>query len=239
MNIPNNLFDLSDEQISTSKMMYNGKIIKCLVAPYHSYRQLEQVLPYTKSTYLFPEREMSYLQTRLLISMVSNSTITDEILIITSSIPIIGDIVSGLVRVLDQRGDIQESDVKTFAANQHDIRLGLLENTDYEISDGERSSSTRKIQDVIDKINSGKMTEDEVNEATLVIDSIGEVIIRSKLQEMLREVAPNKTSFYLTTLKTGKITVEMGEEIFNYIKNLGSGSERNQLIDGLKNVDIV
>jgi len=239
MNIPKNLFELSDEQISTSKMMYNGKIIKCLVAPYHSYKQLESVVPYTSSTYLFPEREMSYLQTRLFLSMLTNSQITDEILIITSSIPIIGDIVSGLVRVLDQRGNIQESDVKTFAANQHDIRLGLLENTDYEISDGEKSNSTRKIQNVIDKINSGKMTDDEVKDATLIIDSIGEIMIRSKLQEMLRDVAPNKTSLYIAELKTGRISVELGEEIFNYIKNLDNVSEKKQLIDELKKVDII
>jgi len=56
MEIQNNLFDLTSEQEATSKMLYNGKIIKCLVAPYHTYNQLEKVIPYTKTTYLFPER---------------------------------------------------------------------------------------------------------------------------------------------------------------------------------------
>ena len=37
MKINQNLFDLEPDQEATSKMMYNGKVIKCLVAPYHSY----------------------------------------------------------------------------------------------------------------------------------------------------------------------------------------------------------
>lgn len=56
MNISKNLFDLTEDQEKTSKMMYDGKVIKCLVAPYHSYDQLEKVIPYTKTTFLFPER---------------------------------------------------------------------------------------------------------------------------------------------------------------------------------------
>jgi len=50
-------------------MNYNGKVIKCLVAPYHSYAQLEQTVPFTKTTYLFPEREMSVAQVKTLIKI--------------------------------------------------------------------------------------------------------------------------------------------------------------------------
>lgn len=60
--IKENLFDLTPEQIEMSKNIYGGKIIKCLVAPYHSYNQLEKEVTYTKNTFLFPEREMSSSQ---------------------------------------------------------------------------------------------------------------------------------------------------------------------------------
>ncbi len=54
MNINKNLFDLTEDQEVTSKMMYNGKVIKCLVAPHHSYAQLERAIPYTKNYILIP-----------------------------------------------------------------------------------------------------------------------------------------------------------------------------------------
>jgi hypothetical protein len=240
MNIPKNLFELSDLQIDESKMMYNNKVIKCLVAPYHSYQQLEHEINYTPSTYLFPERELSYSQTRKFVSMLTNSMSTDEIIVITSSMNIIGDMVSGCVRILDQQGVIQESDVRTFAANIHDIKLKVLENPDFEMSKAEQSNSTKKINDVIEKINSGNISDDELEGVSCVIESIGEPIIRTKLREMLQSVKPtNKTPYYLNSLKTGKVSIAMAREILNYAESLDSYKEQNQLLDGLKSVNIV
>lgn len=73
MKINKDIFDLASDQIDTSKVMYNGKIIKCLVAPYHSYAQLEKLIPFTKSTYLFPERDLNNNQLRGFISLVVSS----------------------------------------------------------------------------------------------------------------------------------------------------------------------
>jgi len=47
--IQENLFDLTSDQIDQSKMIYNDKVIKCLVAPYHTYSQLEKLITYTPS----------------------------------------------------------------------------------------------------------------------------------------------------------------------------------------------
>ena len=91
MKINQNLFDLTPEQIETSKMMYSGKVIKCLVAPYHSYQELEKTVSFTKTTYLFPEREASVPQLRNLISMIVANPSTDEFRIITTNQNIIMD----------------------------------------------------------------------------------------------------------------------------------------------------
>ena len=85
MEINNNLFDLSQEQIETSKMLYSGKIIKCLISPYHTYEQLEKQIPFTKTTYLFPEREVPIPKLKGLISMIVNSPIQEEFRIITTN----------------------------------------------------------------------------------------------------------------------------------------------------------
>ena len=76
--IKENLFDLTPEQIDMSKNIYNGKIIKCLVAPYHNYNQLEKVVTYTKNTFLFPEREMTSAQCSSLINMLVKNPSQDE-----------------------------------------------------------------------------------------------------------------------------------------------------------------
>lgn len=187
MNIQENLFDLTDEQIETSKMMYNGKIIKCLVVPYHSYNQLEHEIKYTPTTYLFPEREMTYTQTLTLISMVVNKPTTEEICIITTHMNIITDMVGGCVRVLTEEGNVVESDVKSFAANIHDIRYNLLENESHQISKAEKSKFTLRIQDLIEKIKK-PMTDKQFESAKVEIDLIGEPIISNQLRNMLNDV---------------------------------------------------
>ena len=192
MKFKENLFDLTAEQIETSKMMYDGKIIKCLVAPYHSYADLEKMIPYTKTTLLFPEREMSVAQVRSLISMIVAKPSNEEYRIVTASQNIIIDMVDACVRVLTEGGEIVNSPCKTFMANIHDIRHYLLENEDHRISKEEQEQSRKKITDIFDYIKSKKsITSSEYNELKAKIDIIGERIIRIRLMDLLDEIPKN------------------------------------------------
>ena len=122
MTIKENLFTLTKEQESTSKMVYDGKIIKCLVAPYHTYETLEKIVPFTKTTYLLPERSMTLPQLKGFISMIVKSPSKEEAKIITVNQNIIMDMADDCVRVLTENGNIVPSPIKTFMANIHDIR---------------------------------------------------------------------------------------------------------------------
>lgn len=198
LKLSENLFDLTSEQEETSKMMYDGKVIKCLVAPYHSYKQLEEILPYTKTTYLFPEKEMSMQQVTGFISMiVSNTNITDEVRIVTANQNVIIDMVDACVRILTEGGDIVESPEKTFMANIHTIRHCLLENDAHRISDEERTSGMKSVNDLITKINeytdSGKtMDESEYDALIMKVSQIGEPLIGDKLKQMARRINVGK-----------------------------------------------
>ena len=188
LKLPKGLFELTDEQLDMSKMIYNGKTLKCLVAPYHSYRELEAILPHTKTTFLFPEKEMTQSQSSAFISMVVNMNTTEEIKIITTNMSIITDMIDGSVRVLTEGGDIVESPSKTFAANIHDIRYFLLENELHQLPKSGKEDKYKIINDVITRINSGTITTSEYKEFKMKIDLIGEPIVRNKLLEMLGEV---------------------------------------------------
>lgn len=186
MNIQNNLFDLTKNQEDNSKMIY-GKIIKCLVAPYHSYNELEKHIQYTKTTYLFPEREMSYKQTISFINMlVKKHSVNDEFRIITTSYSIIGDMIGDCVRVLNADGEVVDANTKTFQANIHDIRYNLLENEYH----GKRvdNLSANNINELIVRINDKKLLASGERDILYnKIQMIGEDILRTKMLEMLRD----------------------------------------------------
>ena len=187
--INENLFDLTAEEIATSKMMYNNKVIKCLVAPFHSYAQLETEVPYTQTTYLFPERDMSGSQITGLISMIVKNKKDDEFRIITTNMNVITDMVDTSVRVLTEAGEVVPCPCKTFAANIHTIRYDILENDAFRISKKERSQAHDKINVLIKKvegINSNTSIEDKLSILN-EIKQIGEPIIKNKLWEMYRE----------------------------------------------------
>ena len=186
MKINQNLFDLTADQEATSKMMYNGKVIKCLVAPYHSYAQLEKIVPFTKTTYLFPEREMSISQVKSLISMIVANPSQDEFRIITANQNIIIDMVGECVRVLTEGDEVVYTGTKTFMANIHDIRYELLENDDHRLSESDRTQAHNKIQALIDRVNdkSTKISQLDFGKLITEIDLIGEPIIKAKLKEM-------------------------------------------------------
>ena len=183
--IKENLFDLTPEQIDMSKNIYNGKIIKCLVAPYHSYNQLEKEVTYTKNTFLFPEREMTSAQCSSLISMLVKNPSQDEFLVITANQNIILDMVDSNVRILTEKGDIVDCPVKTFMANIHDIRYSVLENKAHQLSDDEKSEGNKVIQNLIGLVQKGsEMTKVEYDALITKIEMVGEDIIRRKLLQM-------------------------------------------------------
>lgn len=183
--IKENLFDLTPEQIDMSKNIYNGKIIKCLVAPYHNYNQLEKEVTYTKNTFLFPEREMTSAQCSSLISMLVKNTSQDEFLVITANQNIILDMIDGNVRILTEKGDIVDCPTKTFMANIHDIRYYVLENKSHQLSDDEKSEGNKVIQNLIGLVQKGsEMTKAEYDALITKIEMVGEDIIRRKLLQM-------------------------------------------------------
>lgn len=183
--IKENLFDLTPEQIDMSKNIYNGKIIKCLVAPYHSYNQLEKEVTYTKNTFLFPEREMTSAQCSSLISMLVKNPSQDEFLVITANQNIILDMIDGNVRILTEKGDIVDCPTKTFMANIHDIRYSVLENKAHQLSDEEKSEGNKVIQNLIGLVQKGsEMTKVEYDALIAKIEMVGEDIIRRKLLQM-------------------------------------------------------
>jgi hypothetical protein len=191
LELPKNLFELSDEEISTSKMIYENKIIKCLVAPYHSYEDIEKVLEYTPTTYLFPEKEMTIQQAAKFISMIVSSDNTDEVKIITSNQNIILDMVDGSVRVLTEGNEILPSPCKTFMANIHDIRYHLLENEAHQVSEKESTESTNQINAIMEIVREYKFKDMEKSKFDILktkVDMIGEDVIRNILKGMLEDI---------------------------------------------------
>ena len=190
--ISQELFNLSEEDIKTSKMIYDNKVIKCLVAPYHSYKQLEEIIEYSENTYLFPENEMSGQQISSFISMVvKNEKIKNEVKIITKSQSIILDMIDCCVKILTERGDIVDCPVKTFCANIHDIRHCVLENKDHQISEEQKNKSREVINGLVDIINDYKnkdMLKEDFENLKFKINQIGEPIIRTRLLEMCRDL---------------------------------------------------
>jgi hypothetical protein len=188
MEIKENLFDLSKEQEETSKMVYDGKIVKCLVAPYHNYEKLEKVIPFTKTTYLYPERDLSLEQMTKLVSMIVASKSKEEFRIVTANQNIILDMADACVRVLTEDGRVLPSPCKTFMANIHTIRYELLENDAHRISKEERTRAKKTIDELIEKIQKGgKVTKKQYDKIIEDCDMIGEDLIREKLKEMAQE----------------------------------------------------
>lgn len=182
MKLQNNLFDLTPEEERMSKMMYNDKVIKCLVAPYHVASQLE--IEYGPNVMIFPEKELTHIQTKKFISICCNSNF-DEILIITASVDIIFDMIDDCVRILTEFDTIVRSPEKTFAANQHTIIYSILNNENHQ-TDKTQPKSYGDVTKVIDLINSNKdLTEDEVKFCEFVIENVGEPIISNRLKDML------------------------------------------------------
>jgi len=184
MKLSNNLFKLSEQDIKTSNMMYN-KVIKCLVAPYHTQNTLE--LDYAPNIFMFPENEMTESQSKKFISMITNSPL-QEVLIITKNSNIIYDMVDCCVRILTENNVIIPCPVRTFAANLCDISLLILNNKEHQKTEAEKSKSHVVIGDIIKKIEkSTSFTNEEADELYKTVDIIGDDVISYKLKKMLND----------------------------------------------------
>lgn len=189
MKINQNLFDLTTEQEETSRMMYSGKIIKCLVAPYHTYVTLEKQVPFTSTTYLFPERELPASQLSGIISMIVANKSQEEFRIITTNQNIIMDMVDDCVRVLTEEGEVVPCPVKTFMANIHDIRYSLLENKEHQKSQEEKSLNRERIQNLLTKIREkSKVSQSEYDALEKEVNMIGEDVISGILKNHLSDL---------------------------------------------------
>lgn len=183
MKLESNLFDMSESDITMSKMMYNDKIVKCLIAPYHNQRSIE--MDYAPNIFMFPEKEMSQNQTRQFISMIVNSDF-EEVLIITAEINIIYDMIDSSVRILTEFDTIVPSTEKTFAANQHTIIHSILNNESHQKSEAEKIKSHSEINKIIEILNDGNdITQEEYDRIMTFIGTIGEEIISDRLKQML------------------------------------------------------
>lgn len=69
-------------------MFYDGKVIKCLIAPFHTTQYFEKNLEWADNIYVFPENSMPRDKLASLISMIVASP-KEEVIIITTSNEII------------------------------------------------------------------------------------------------------------------------------------------------------
>jgi len=198
MKLEKGLFELTKEQEETSKMLYNGKIIKCLVAPYHIYDDPKFSNPnfvsnkiemeWADNVYMFPEKEMSEGQSRKFMSLVTSGK-HQEVLIITASQSIILDMYDGCVRILTEFDTIVDCPEKIFGANIHTINISILNNKSHQ---KDKNSSygnnfyVNSINDVISKVRGkDEFTQKEHDEIMKSIGRIGEPLVRDKLKSMM------------------------------------------------------
>lgn len=191
LKLPEELFTLSKEQEELSMSIY-GKPIKCLVAPYHSYGQIETALPFSITTWIFPEKHTDYQSQCSFINSLVSRDDKAELRVITTSMNIIGDMVDGCVRVLTERNEIVDCPIKTFAANIHSIRRYLLENEDFSKNKREKNNISHLfidnlIKEIIVAETKGA-TDAEKYGFRKRISFIGEPVFEHRLNKMIESV---------------------------------------------------
>lgn len=182
------IFELSKEQESTSKMMY-GKVVKCIVTPHHSYNQLEKLIPYTETTYVLPERELTRPQLTGFISMIHASPKKGEHIIFTTDMNIITDMVDDCVRVLHEDGTLHDCPCKTFAANIHTIKYDILDSEVFKLDKGVKQEHNTAINQLIQDIDAYKggnaIPKADYDALESRVEMIGEDIIKGALRNRL------------------------------------------------------
>src|SRR3972149_10742654 len=207
------LFDLTEEQKESSISIY-GKVIKCLIAPYHNILNIP--LEPNNEVYVYPERDLSIQQRKEIVSVMAGSAKT-EICFVTADLFIILDMIDCCCRILTPDGKIENVREKTFSANPHSIINNVLQDDKHVDKYKDNANDYRtKINAVITAVNEKKMTQAEFDKNKAFINLIGEDIIRNKLREMLSGVEIIRESF-----KKDKFTgvVEFSEEELKFIKN--------------------
>lgn len=149
-------------------------------------------MPFSKSTFLYPENSMTMGQIQGFVSMLVNSNL-DDICIITKNQNIIIDMLDTNVRVLTENGLIVPSPIKTFMANIHDIRYELLENKLHQDGKKEESAAHKSIDTLITEINEYRnknttITKEKRDELSFKIKMIGEEMITNILSDMLSDI---------------------------------------------------
>lgn len=209
-----NLFDLTSDQEKTSISMY-GKVIKCLIAPYHNILNIP--LEANNEVFVYPERDLSIQQRKEIVSVMANSA-KNEICFVTSDVFIITDMIDVCCRILTPDGKIEDVKEKTFSANPHTILLDILQDDAHvEKHKNDVKDYRNTINDVITAINKEKMTQAEYDKNKAIIEVIGEDLIRNKLEDMLSDVEIIKELF-----KKNKFTgvVDFSGTEMEFIKKL-------------------
>jgi uncharacterized protein YaiI (UPF0178 family) len=168
-------------------MFYNGKVIKCLVAPYHTAQYFEKNLEYVNNIFVFPENSISQQQLSSIITMIVNSPKYSEALIITADVFLITQMIGENVRVFTQAGNIVPCPIKCLMANIHDVRYRLLDAAEFKDgSDVPTDFGREMVQSLLDQIrsNTDKSTT-RYNFMKSRIDMIGEDVIRIALKNEL------------------------------------------------------
>jgi hypothetical protein len=181
------VFDLTQEQIETTKMFYNGKVIKCLVAPYHTAQYFETNLEYAENTFVYPENSMSQQQLPSIISMLVSNPKFSEVLIITSDILLITQMIGENVRVYTQAGNIVPCPIKCLMANIHDVRYNLLEASEFKDgTDVPTDFGKEMVQALLDQIRANTdKSQSRYDFMKSRIDMIGEDVVRMVMSNEL------------------------------------------------------
>jgi len=184
--ISKEIFKLEKEQEDFTKMFYNGKVIKCLVAPYHTAQYFEQNLEWADNIYVFPENSIPRDRLASIISMIVNGP-KQETIIITTSNEIITQMIGDNVRVFTEAGNIVPCPIKCLMANIHDIRYNLLENKEFKDGKGFNVSNFGEgfVRSLIDKINTSEKSKENYDLFKSRIELVGEDVIRVALMNTL------------------------------------------------------
>ena len=179
--IKSTLFELSKEEKESSISMY-GKIVKCLVAPYHRYDTIP--LESNNDVYVYPERDLTISERKNLMSIIAKSD-KKEIKLVTSDVFIIKDIIKDCIKILKFDGSIISCPVQTFAANEHTILLEVLQNDD---DNAQTTIWHNKIYKIMTDLNKKTISKTLYKEYKETIQLIGEDMIRIPLEKMLNKI---------------------------------------------------
>lgn len=176
------IFKLDPEQESLTKMFYDGKIIKCLVAPYHTAQYFEKNLEWADNIYLFPENSVPRDKLSSLINMIVSGD-KQESIIITTSNELITQMVGENVRVFTEAGNIVPCPIKCLMANIHDIKYNLIENSEFKDGNKVNVSNFGEgfVSSLIDKINSTTIDNSNYDLFKSRIELVGEEVIKKAL----------------------------------------------------------